>query len=261
MNQRTITEPVEFEGMGILFGKRSKIRLSPAPPNTGIVFNEKIRAVKENSFIFRHSLGLKEGKTKIYFTEHFLATCFGLGINNLFINLSGKELPFGDGSALPFLKLFNRVEIKVQRAQSKIYNLTAPVIVSQSAQDKFILAVPAKMLTIEYFINFPRIPPIQAQFFAKPINTTNFRKELAKARTFGYYSNLRLLKEILTFELQSYDGFILPKLPRAKNEPVSHKVLDLLGHLALLNYRLNAKVFAFQPSHKLNQEFINCLGI
>uniref|UniRef100_A0A7C6EAL7 UDP-3-O-acyl-N-acetylglucosamine deacetylase n=1 Tax=candidate division WOR-3 bacterium TaxID=2052148 RepID=A0A7C6EAL7_UNCW3 len=305
MKQKTIKEPVGYKGMGILFGKESKMSLSPAPPNTGIIFNEKVCATRKNSFIYKHSLGLQEGRTKIYFTEHFLATCFGLGISNLFITVSGKELPFGDGSALPFLKLLLRAGIECQEAERKIYNLSLPVLVldrkpcpwtvngRRITDNGFILAVPAKTLAIDCLID---LQGHFVQFWGKKINPINFRKELSKARTFGFYPNPAFLKRILTFKLKrvegkprsgdakgglplispgfkkkSFRGFkgalplcvhglILPKLFRAQNEMAGHKVLDLLGSLALLNYSLNAKLFAFKPNHKLNQEFINHLG-
>ena len=256
MYQKTIKKAVEYKGIGILFGKESKITLRPAAPGTGIIFNETLEARTKNAFIDKHSLGLTNGKIKIYFTEHLLAACYGLGVNDLFIDVTGKEIPFGDGSSLPFIKLIRSLGLQIYKEKSNNCFLQMPIIVSEN--DSFILALPSKKLSINCFVYFPQ-PRIGAQFWGGSINQTTILKELAPARTFGVYRNDKSLKKLLSFKLVTEDNLILPKVMRYKNEVVRHKVLDLLGHLALLNYWLNAKIFAFKPSHKLNQKFIRRL--
>lgn len=253
MYQKTIKTSSEFQSIGIRFGQPIKMILSPAPPNTGIVFNERVEAIVKNSFVSQHTLGLRKDKTKIYLTEHLLAACYGLGVDNLLVSLSGKEVPFGDGSALPFVQLIRRAGINRYQAKSKIYNLPRPLIVHW--QDSFIFALPAKRLQINCLTDFPQIKP-SMQFWGKVITITNFVKDLAPARTFGPYPNQSFLKKYLPFKIRHQAGFILPKVFRHKKEMVCHKVLDLLGHLVLLNFRLNAKIFVFKPSHHLSQIFI-----
>ncbi|MFB0509377.1 MAG: UDP-3-O-acyl-N-acetylglucosamine deacetylase [bacterium] len=256
MQQKTIKRPIRYRGFGILFGKESRITLRPAPPDTGIIFNENIKVKVKNGFVRGLVLGLRSGKTKIYFVEHLLAACYGLGINNLFIEVSGKEIPFADGSSLPFVRLINRAGIRSYQARPKIQNLKTPIIVSKN--DSFILALPAKLLSIDCFVDFPQ-SKIGAQFWADLINQPNFVKELASARTFGYYRNYRLLAKVLPFEIKSEEGLIVPKILRYRNEAVRHKVLDLVGHFALLGRNLNAKIFAYKSSHKLNHRFVRKL--
>ncbi|MEO0115075.1 MAG: UDP-3-O-acyl-N-acetylglucosamine deacetylase [candidate division WOR-3 bacterium] len=258
MHQKTIKSSIAFQGIGLLFGNSTKVILRPAPPNTGIVFNEKIRAINKNSFIYRHSLGLKDGPTRIYGVEHLLAACYGLGIDNLLVSVLGKEVSFGDGSALPFVRLMQRAGIKNYKVLAKTLSLKIPIIVSVNSS--FILALPGQSLSINCFIHFPQ-RRIGCQFWGDKINSINFQKVLAPARTFGQYQNELLLSQFLPFSLQNENGIILPKVLRQRAEPVCHKVLDLLGHLALLNCRLNAEIFAFKPSHQLNQKFCRRLEL
>lgn len=256
MLQKTIRKPVEYKGIGILFGKESKITLRPAPPDSGIIFNETVKAKARNAFIANHSLGLSNGKTKIYLVEHLLAACSGLGINDLFIDVRGKEIPFGDGSSLTLVKLMKSAGLKTYKEKRDYCFLKMPIIVSEN--DSFILALPGKNLSINCYVDFPQ-PRIGAQFWGGPIKKTKIIKELVPARTFGAYRNYRLLKKILPFKPTMENGLIFPTMLRYQNEAVRHKVLDLLGHLTLLNYWLNAKIFAFKPSHKLNQKFVRRL--
>jgi UDP-3-O-acyl N-acetylglucosamine deacetylase len=254
--QKTIKQPIQYQGYGILFGEEAKITLKPAPVYTGIVFNREMGAEVQNAFIYKHSLGLRNNSSKIYFTEHLLATCYGLGITNLFIDVISKEVPFGNGSCLPFVKIIKKAGVKEYREKSEIYNLKKPLIVSKN--DSFILALPANILSIDCFVDFPQ-SKIGSQFWGDFINQNNFIKELARARTFGSYRNYEFIKKILSFEVIKEKGLIIPKVFHYNNEAVRHKVLDLLGNLALLGGRLNAKIFAYKPSHKLNHQFVRKL--
>ncbi len=256
MRQKTIRQPVKYQGRGILFGKESGLTLRPALINTGIVLNGRIKVNVKNTFIHNHTLGLRGGATKIFFTEHLLAACYGLGINNLFIDIIGKEIPFGDGSCLPFIKIIKNVGFKEHRENTEIYNLKKPFIVIKN--DSFILALPAKKLTIDCYIDFPQ-SKIGSQFWGDFINQNIFVKELASARTFGSYRNFEYIKKMLSFEIIKKKELIMPKVFNYKNEIVRHKVLDLLGHLTLLGSRLNAKIFAYKPSHELNHQFVKRL--
>jgi UDP-3-O-[3-hydroxymyristoyl] N-acetylglucosamine deacetylase len=254
--QKTIKKTVEYKGIGILFGKESKITLKPAPVGTGIIFNRTIKARAKNAFIDKNSLGLTNRKIKIYFTEHLLAACYGLGVNDLFIDVTGKEIPFGDGSSLPFIRLIRSAGLKTYKEKSNNCFLPMPIIVSEN--DSFILALPEKKLSINCLVDFPQ-PRIGGQFWGGSINQTTIMSELVPARTFGPSKNYKLLEKILPFKLEIENGLIFPKIFRYKNEMVRHKILDLVGHLALLNSWLNAKIFAFKPSHELNQKFIKRL--
>jgi UDP-3-O-[3-hydroxymyristoyl] N-acetylglucosamine deacetylase len=254
LRQTTIKKPIQYKGIGILFAKETKIKLRPAPPNTGIVFNEKIKTSVKNAFLFRHSLGLKTGKSQIFFTEHLMTTCYGLGVSNLYIDVSGKEMPFGDGSSLPFVKLIKTAGIKTYQDQWKTVNLDRPIITDSN--DSFILALPAKILSIDCYVSFAQ-KKIGGQFFsAERCHNLKFVKDIAPARTFGSYCNYKFLKKVLPFEIITKDGLVLPKVFRFPNEVVRHKILDLLGHIALLGRQLNAKIFAYKPSHHLNQKFV-----
>lgn len=230
--------------------------LKPAPANTGIIFNGKIQAEVKNGFIYQHTLGLRKGVSKIYFAEHLLAACYGLGITNLFIDVISKEIPFGNGSCLPFVKIIKKAGVKEYREKSEIYNLKKPLIVSNN--DTFILALPANKLSIDCFVDFPQ-SKIGSQFWGDFISRNNFIKELARARTFGSYRNYEYIKKMVSFEIIKEKELIIPKVFNYKNEAVRHKVLDLLGQLALLGGRLNAKIFAFKPNHKLNHQFVRKL--
>jgi UDP-3-O-[3-hydroxymyristoyl] N-acetylglucosamine deacetylase len=191
--------------------------------------------------------------------EHLLATCYGLGIDNLEVKVTGPEVPFGDGSALPFVRILQAAGIKTSRKTRRVQSLHGPVIAH--AGDAFVCALPlpgagrAAALNLNYLIRFPE-PVAGEQFYQSWLTPTEFVSELSPARTFGYRQSVPTWLRPLA---RPGGNLILPAHPRMTGEQVRHKVLDLIGDLALLGRRLRAAVFAYKSGHRLNQQLVKQL--
>ena len=204
--QTTIRSPVRFSHRGILSGRVASIRLRPGPVNSGIVFNDSIPARTRYASVEDHFVNLSDGTTTIMAVEHLLAACYGLGIDNLQVEVTGGEVPFGDGSALPFIRILRAAGLRVGQVARKTQSLNRPIVVNQD--DAFVCALPApgdmtgfasnpdrvpghgttERLQINYFICFPDAE-LGEQFFGCHPTTANFAETLGCARTFGYRQN------------------------------------------------------------------------
>jgi UDP-3-O-[3-hydroxymyristoyl] N-acetylglucosamine deacetylase len=185
--------------------------------------------------------------------EHLLAACLGLGITDLAVATNGRSLPFGDGSAEPYVRLFERAGIVRYRTGPRPTRLKGPVLVHSGK--RFIAAVPALGLTVNCLTRFPALG---AQFFSVAVTPSSFAGELARARTLAIttQTTTALTRRLgLRFRLARSGRFVHALRPRFADEPCRHKALDLLGDLALLGRPLEAEVFAFMPGHRLNLAF------
>lgn len=258
--QTTIRNPVRFSHRGLLTSRMTSIRLRPAPADSGIILNETIPALVANAFVEANRVGLRKGKEVIVGVEHLLAACYGLGIDNLRIEVIGGEVPFGDGSALPFTRLLRAAGRKRFRTARKTQSLLRPVVVYR--HDSFVCALPDDAESspdacpgINCFIRFPD-PVVGEQFFAGRLGPASFHSELSPARTFGYRQEGQRLPQWLAGVTHITGDMVLPARPRFANEPVRHKTLDLVGDLALLGRRLRACIFAYKAGHKLHHDFL-----
>lgn len=274
MHQSTVKTIQEYQGWGIIFQRAVKIRIRPAPINTGIVFNQNISADINNVFIYNHFVGLKKNGSKIFFVEHFLSACFGLGLDNLYVDVFGKELPFGDGSALDYVKLIQKAEIISQHRPKRQLFIKKPISVVNKTS--WILVTPSDRLSINLLSNASTIGKNQEDKTIQMLvwtqgNKADYRNSIAQARTFGEYSDIDFLKKILPFSLiikpitdikknNEVSNIVMPKRLRYNDEMLRHKMLDLIGDLALLGKELKAKIIAFNPSHKLNHKLIQQLS-
>ena len=253
--QCTIRNPVRFSHRALLSGRVTSVRLKPGPANSGIVFNDAIPALRVNAFVEEHLVGLRRGRDSVLGVEHLLAACYGLGIDNLQVEVTGGEVPFGDGSALPFIRILQAAGIRQLKAPCKVQSVFAPVVVSHD--DAFICALPADpcSLAVNCIIRFPS-KAVGEQSFGFSLDADVFARELGPARTFGYWSEGVRLPGWLGRVGEIRDGMLVPTRPRFADEPVRHKALDLLGDLSLLGRRLSARLFAFKTGHKLHHDFL-----
>ncbi|MEO0091261.1 MAG: UDP-3-O-acyl-N-acetylglucosamine deacetylase [candidate division WOR-3 bacterium] len=274
MRQSTIKTTQEYQGWGIIFQRPVKIRIHPAPINTGIVFNQNISADVNNVFIYNHFVGLKKNRSKIFFVEHFLSACFGLGLDNLYVDVLGKELPFGDGSALDYVKLIRKAEIISQNKPKRQLFINQPISVVNKTG--WILVIPSDELSINLLSKASTIGKNQRDKTIQMLvwnqgKKDDYQKSIAPARTFGEYSDIDFLKKILPFPIitqpitdinkkANISNIVLPKRLRYNDEMLRHKMLDLIGDLALLGKWLKAKIIAFNTSHKLNHKLIQQLS-
>jgi len=257
--QTTIRNPVRFSHRAMLSGKTTSIRLKPGPADSGIVFNNRIPARLANAFVEEHLVGLRQGKDTVLGVEHLLAACYGLGIDNLQVEVLGGEVPFGDGSALPFVRILQAASLKELKAPCSTQSIVAPIVVAQG--DGFVCGLPqpeageATGLNVTCLIRFPS-REVGEQSLDFSLDRAGFCRDVGPARTFGYWQEGKRLPVWLGRIGELRDGMLLPAKPRFPDEPVRHKTLDLLGDLCLLGRRLNASVFAFKAGHQLHHDFL-----
>jgi UDP-3-O-acyl N-acetylglucosamine deacetylase len=264
MCERTIKECVSISGISLHSGLTSKIKFCPAPEGSGIVFarsdlpgSPSIPARVEYVFDTQRGVSLKNGGAEVRVVEHVLSAIFGLGIDNVKIELAGIEPPALDGSARPYVELLKNAGI-VELNKVKNY-FPVPSEVEIKDGEKSIKALPSDRFSVHFMINFPGTV-IGEQEFAFDEGPNSFEKEISSARTFGFLSELEELKKAglakgasLENSLGiSKEGYL--NAPRFGNEAVRHKVLDLIGDLALFGRPLKASIIAIGTGHKHNIE-------
>jgi UDP-3-O-acyl-N-acetylglucosamine deacetylase len=282
--QTTIRSPARFSHRGLATGRTTSVRLRPGPPDSGIQFNGCIPARLEYAFVEQHQVGLRCGNETVIGVEHLLAACYGLGIDNLEVEVTGGEIPFGDGSALPFTRILQAAGRKELGSPRMVQTLVRPVVVWSG--DAFVCALPVVRspltahrhpqlpianfqlpisngdcpiaLSIACLVSYPEaaIGEQSCTFAGSP---EEFLNGVSAARTFGYWPALKPLPAWLEGSVRRVGGMIMPLNPRLPNEQARHKALDLLGDLCLLGRRLRAHVFACKSGHSLHHELIRKL--
>jgi UDP-3-O-acyl-N-acetylglucosamine deacetylase len=253
MSGATVARAAGFDGKDRLGRRKASVRVSPAGPGAGIWFNGNVRATVGNAGGVGHTTCLGRGRHEVRMVEHLLAACFGLGVTDLAVETSGPELPLGDGSAEPYVRLLKKAGIVRYKDGFEPARLTRPVRVKEDA--RFIAAVPARGLVVNCLTRFPEFG---TQFCAVTAAPGSFMRTVARARTFAQTSMSPTAlgrKQGMRFRLKRYGRFVCAERWRFPDEPCRHKALDLLGDLALLGRPLGAAVFAYMPGHRLNLAF------
>ncbi|MFC1671610.1 UDP-3-O-acyl-N-acetylglucosamine deacetylase [Planctomycetota bacterium] len=270
-NQRTISSPQEYSGIGIHSGKKVTLRFLSAEPDTGIVFVRSdidskpgIKATIDNvTSKLRRTVLTRDG-VEVETVEHLLATVAGLGIDNLTVEINGSEVPGGDGSALDFVRILREAGIVDQDTPRPFYRIRR--VVSTVEGDTSVIAVPdGDDLTVSYAMD-DHDGQISSQYLSLKINEDSFAEEVAPARTFCLMREAESLREKGLGKGASYDntlviedGAVLNNTLRFKDEFVRHKILDLLGDLFLTGRRLQGRIVATRSGHTTNIEFIRKL--
>lgn len=269
MQQQTIQKAFTLTGIGLHTGAKTNLHVQPAPANTGIVFvrsdlpgKPQVAARMDNLHRQVRCTTLKQGNAEVITTEHFLATCYALDIDNLLVEMDGQEMPGMDGSALPFYQAFHTAGLQRLEADARQLVLQQTL---QVAKDKATLRASPydKRLKIEYMLEHD-LSYVPAQYLILELSAEKFAKEIAPARTFvlkrevDYLRSVGLGKGANTQNTLVIDenGKIIDNTPRFADEFVRHKILDLIGDLALLGMRLKAFVSASRSGHHLNAELV-----
>ncbi len=274
--QQTITNPVELEGRGLFTGCPARLRMRPAAPFSGITFirvdqDQPIRIPASVANVSKRArrTSLRNGIVAIETVEHCLSACAGLGVDNLEIELSGDELPAVDGSCLPYCRKLREAGITVQDAPRE------PFVVSEQVRvvdgDNELIALPpltpdAESLEIVYDLDYGPGGPIGRQLGCVTVTPDEFERWIAPARTFVLKAEADALRsaglgthltysDVLVF---GPDGPIENEL-RFPDECVRHKMLDLIGDLALLGRPIVGRVHARKSGHSLNHELVRAL--
>jgi len=244
------------------------MRLLPAPAGSGIVFrrtdldNFEIPAIGRNVAKVSYATSLMRQGVLISTTEHLLSALIGMGVDNVIVELDSLELPILDGSALPYVEAFLRVGIRTQRRHRESIRVLQPVEVREG--NKFIGVYPGPGYRIEYTIDFPA--PIGRQTTSVDLAAETYGTAIAAARTFGYKSDEQNLRKMGLIRGASPKNAIVlgPRGPengplRFNDEYVRHKVLDLIGDLALAGRRIEGHVVAERAGHAMHTALVSRL--
>jgi UDP-3-O-[3-hydroxymyristoyl] N-acetylglucosamine deacetylase len=268
VQEQTIREPISFSGIGLHSGAAVTLRILPGAAGTGICFRRvdldgfTIEAVGRNVARVSYATSLMKRGVLISTTEHALSALMGAGIDNAILELDQLELPILDGSAKPFLEAIHRVGIKRQRRQRLYWRISRPVEITDG--DKFLGVYPADGYSVAYTIDFPR--PIGLQTFDLELTCDAYARQIAPARTFGFLRDERALRNMGLIRGASEENAIVLSDTGVKNGPlrfpdefVRHKILDLIGDLALLGHRILGRVVANRAGHAMHTALVSRL--
>lgn len=259
MFQHTLSRPVSFTDVGLHTGHPVKVTVSPAGANHGIRFKRSGSDDSMPAFLDRvvdTSLAttLADRGMVISTTEHLLAALFGLGIDNAMIEIDGPELPIMDGSAAPFVAKLQQVSRIRQRSRCRVVKITHPIHCQQG--DKSVSVKPYNGLKLSCSIDFNHAT-VPSQSYSLVLSAKRFSEEIAAARTFGFMEQVEALRangyalggSLKNAVVIGQQGVINEEGLRFVDEFARHKVLDLLGDLALLGCRLLGHVEAVKSGH------------
>ena len=266
--EQTIAESLAFEGVGLHSGAPVTMRLLPAPAGSGIVFrrtdldNFEIAAVGRNVAKVSYATSLMRQGVLISTTEHLLSALIGMGVDNVIVEIDNLELPILDGSAQPYVDAFLSVGIRSQRRRREYVRVLHPIEVREG--NKFIAVYPGSGYRIQYLIDFPA--PIGQQKTCVDLASENYGTAIAPARTFGYKADEQRLRDMgLIRGAGPGNAIILGKNGpengplRFSDEYVRHKVLDLIGDLALAGRRIEGHVVAERAGHAMHTALVSRL--
>ncbi len=266
--EQTIAAPLEFTGVGLHSGAPVTMRLLPAPAGSGIVFrrtdldNFEIPANGRNVAKVSYATSLMRQGVLIQTTEHLLSALIGMGVDNVIVALDNLELPILDGSALPYVEAFLSVGIRTQRRRRETIRVLRAVEVREG--DKFIGVYPGSGYSIQYTIDFPA--PIGRQSAFVDLAAENYGAFIAAARTFGYQADEKRLRDMGLIRGAGPENAIILGVKGPVNGPlrfsdeyVRHKVLDLIGDLALAGRRIEGHVVAERAGHAMHTALVSRL--
>ncbi|MSU20901.1 MAG: bifunctional UDP-3-O-[3-hydroxymyristoyl] N-acetylglucosamine deacetylase/3-hydroxyacyl-ACP dehydratase [Pedosphaera sp.] len=271
LQQQTLREPISYAGIGLHSGNRVNLTFLPASPNSGIRFRRvdlegkpEIEARIENVSDTNRSTTLSKGNVKVHTVEHVLATFAGFGIDNAVIELDANEPPIGDGSARAYCKMVQTAGVVSQGEPRDIYRVPHPLEVQLG--ETMISIFPHDHLKISCTSSDKQ--GRFTQFYSVELSPETWENELAHARTFCFFEEIEFLIKnglikggSLENAVVIRDDAVLTTEPlRFPEEFVRHKMLDILGDLALLGRPLCGHIVAIKPSHSANCELARQLS-
>ena len=256
------------QDVGLHSGAPVKLKILPAPAGSGIVFRRvdldgfEIEAIGKNVARVSYATSLQKKGVLISTTEHLLSAFIGIGLDNAIVELDNLELPILDGSAKPFIELVLQAGLKQQKRKRTYLKILREVEVRDG--NKFIAAYPSPGYSVSYKIDFAR--PIGRQAFEIDLARELYGKELAPARTFGFLREEQAMRNMGLIRGATEDNVIVVMDDGVKNGPlrfadefVRHKVLDLIGDLALLGKQIIGRIVADRAGHAMHTALVSRL--
>lgn len=273
IRQRTLKNIIKATGVGLHTGEKVYLSLRPAAPNTGIIFRRvdlpepvDIPATPQNVGETTLSTTLIRDGIKVSTVEHLLSALAGLGIDNVYIDVSAAEVPIMDGSAGPFVFLIQSAGVEEQNAAKRFIRIKKPIKVQDG--DKWAMFEPYEGFKVSFTIDFDH-PAFSedSQTATIDFSSTSFVKEVSRARTFGFMRDIEALRKRKLALGGSMDNAIVVDNYRVLNEDglrysdefVKHKILDAIGDLYLLGHSLIGSFTGFKSGHGLNNQLLRQL--
>jgi UDP-3-O-[3-hydroxymyristoyl] N-acetylglucosamine deacetylase len=275
--QRTLKTLTQAVGVGLHSGQRVELTLRPARPDTGIVFRRvdlpepvdipvSAQAVTDT----RLASTISSGQAKVHTVEHLMSACAGLGIDNLYVDITAEEVPILDGSASSFVYLLQSAGIELQNAPKRFIRLLETVEVSDGHGDniKWARLEPYNGYRLSFEIDFKH-PAVDStgQQVVFDMGRGQYARDIARARTFGFTKDVEMMRAnglalgggldnaivMDDYKVLNSDGL------RYDDEFVKHKILDAMGDLFIVGKPLLAAYSAFRSGHALNNQLLRAL--
>jgi UDP-3-O-[3-hydroxymyristoyl] N-acetylglucosamine deacetylase len=273
IKQRTLKNIIRATGVGLHTGEKVYLTLRPAAPDTGIVFRRidleepvEIEAKAENVGDTTLSTSLVNGNARVSTVEHLLSALAGMGIDNAYIDLNAPEVPIMDGSAGPFVFLIQSAGIQEQEVAKRFIRIKRDITIEDG--DKWVRFEPFDGFKVGFSIDFDH-PAFKHdhQTAVVDFSTTSFVKEVSRARTFGFMSQIETLRANNLALGGSLDNAVVVDDYRILNEDglryvdefVKHKILDSIGDLYLLGHSLIGAFRGHKSGHALNNKLLRTL--
>ena len=277
IQQRTLKSLTKAVGVGLHSGQRVELTLRPAAPDTGIVFRRvdladvpDIRVSPQAVTETRLASTLSAGGAKVHTMEHLMSACAGLGVDNMYVDITAEEVPILDGSAASFVFLLQNAGIVMQNAARRFVRITSPIEVREGtgAQAKWARLLPYNGYKLGFEIDFNH-PAVDStgQKVEFDLGTGNYAKDIARARTFGFTKDVEMMRANGLAMGGGLDNAIVMDDYKVLNagglryddEFVKHKILDAMGDLYLLGHPLLAHYEARRSGHALNNILLRAL--
>jgi UDP-3-O-[3-hydroxymyristoyl] N-acetylglucosamine deacetylase len=280
--QKTLKNKIIFSGIGVHSGKPGRVTVYPAVANTGLVLRAAScpdKAIKVGTFVpevAMHATVVKADGWAISTIEHLMASLWMMGVDNAVVEFEGYEVPILDGSALPFVQAIQDAGLEVLDQKRRFLTPKAPLTLADGKGRSVIITPPASVvatgivtaaeaehLMVDYTADFNH-PLAGKPIFQAAVTTDLFVREIAPARTFGFLEQLPFLRQHKLAQGTCLGNTVvigqevLNEL-RFADEPVRHKVLDLLGDMSLIGNRLVGAVTASKTSHSFNRMVVEHL--
>ena len=263
--QRTVRRQVSCSGIGLHSGHKGTLSLKPAPVNHGIVFKRldlgglEIPARIDRVAGIHYATGLARDNATVETVEHLLAALVSLGIDNVIVELNQAEVPIMDGSAASFVYLVHEAGVAAQKKPRRFMKIVRPILLSRGG--KRIALYPADHFSVTYSISFDH-PLLRHQTRTLRMSEEVFVDEIAPARTFGFLKEVEMLRQKGLALGGSLDNAVvlgetgvLNASLRFEDEFVRHKILDVIGDLALVGHPLIGHLVAHCGGHALHASF------
>jgi UDP-3-O-[3-hydroxymyristoyl] N-acetylglucosamine deacetylase len=263
--QRTLRRSISCAGIGLHSGRKVTLSLKPASADSGIWFRRsdlggvELPATVQHVGGIHYATGLTRDAVKVDTVEHLLAALVSLGIDNVVVELNSPEVPIMDGSAAPFIYLIQEAGVRELGARRRYLKVLRPI--SMSRGDKRIALYPSDHFKVTYSIAFDH-PMLRHQSRTLRINPESFIEEIAPARTFTFLKEVEMLRQqglALGGSLENAvvigDTGVLNSGLRFDDECVRHKILDVIGDMALVGYPVIGHLVAHRGGHALHTAF------